>query len=575
MRAVLKGSLISLTLIRLVCGQSGPVISPASVISAATYAPMGGPNAGLAEGSFISVYGTNLGPAAPVTAATLPLQTALSGSSVTITPTAGAPVQAYIDFTSSGQINAILPSNTPAGPANVTATYNGATSPPIKINVVASSFGIFTQFYGGGPAATINTTSGPPYFNLANNSANPGDVIELYGTGLGPVSSPDNNAPGAVVPPNVSVQVLLGNQLITPAYAGRSPSLVGVDQINFTVPSDGSIPASCFVPIAIIVNGVASNFGTLGVAGTNRICPPPFGLTTSNLESLENGGTINTGLLNLSSITREASSGSLTLDQTFQQAGGIFSSQGGLGLLNLEQTLGGVPPVNPAGTCIVEQINAPVPPTSATPPIMAPATELNAGTSLSLSGPGGATGSLPFSANGYAAILGQSSLGQPPPTFIKPGVWTMTGPGGSDVGAFTASITVPTPLTCTNCSTLSIVNRAQPLTINWTGGGGSQDWVEVAGISTAPLIADTTKNVAGVFLCVAHASDQTLTVPANILAQLPPSASSPLAANPSAIAVINVLGSSNSFTGSLTAGGNLDLAFFNYSSVLLRVVGFN
>src|ERR1700744_5561255 len=171
MRAVLKGSLISLTLIRLVCGQSGPVISPASVISAATYAPMGGPNAGLAEGSFISVYGTNLGPAAPVTAATLPLQTALSGSSVTITPTAGAPVQAYIDFTSSGQINAILPSNTPVGPANVTVTYNGATSPPIKINVVAPSFGIFTQFYGGGPAATINATSGPPYFNLANNSA--------------------------------------------------------------------------------------------------------------------------------------------------------------------------------------------------------------------------------------------------------------------------------------------------------------------------------------------------------------------------------------------------------------------
>ncbi len=574
MRALFAGSLLSVTLIRLACGQ-GPVISPASVISAATYAPMGGPNAGLAEGSFISVYGTNLGPATPVTAATLPLQTSLSGSSVTITPTAGAAVQAWVDFTSSGQINAILPSNTPVGPANVTVTYNGATSPPIKINVVASSFGIFTQFYGGGPAATVNATSGPPYFNLADNSANPGDVIELYGTGLGPVSSPDNNAPGAAVPPNASVQVLLGNQLITPAYAGRSPSLVGVDQINFTVPSDGSIPASCFVPIAIIVNGVASNFGTLGVAGTNRICPPPFGLTTSKLQTLENGGTINTGFLNLSNITAGAVSGSLALDQTFQQAGGIFSSQGGLGLLNLEQTLGGVPPVNPPGTCIVEQINAPATPTSATPPIMAPATELNAGPSLALSGPGGATASLAFSTNGYNASVGQATVGAPPPTFIKPGVWTMTGPGGSDIGPFTASITVPTPLTCANCNSLSTVNRTQPLIINWTGGGGSQDWVEVVGISTTPLIADTSKNVAGVFLCVGHASDQTLTVPANILSQLPPSVFRPTATNPSAIGVINVLGSSNSFTGSLTAGGNLDLAFFNYSSVLLRVVGFN
>jgi hypothetical protein len=170
-----------------------------------------------------------------------------------------------------------------------------------------------------------------------------------------------------------------------------------------------------------------------------------------------------------------------------------------------------------------------------------------------------------------------SNFAPPPATLkvIKPGAWTMTAPGGSDIGAFTASITVPTPLTCSNCSSIATINRSQPLTINWTGGGGSQDWVEIAGISRAPLIADTTKSVAAVFLCAAHATDQTFTVPANILAQLPPSSNNPLALSFGTLGVINVLGTSNSFTGPLTAGGNLDLAFFNYSSVFLRVVGFN
>jgi uncharacterized protein (TIGR03437 family) len=574
MRSVFTGSLLLVTLIRLASGQSGPVISPASVISAASYAPIGG-NAGLAEGSYISVFGANLGPSTPVSA-TLPLSASLGGSTVTITPASGSAVQAYLEYVSSGQINAILPSNTPTGAANVTVTYNGGTSPPVKINVVPSSFGIFTQFYGEGPAATINVTTGPPYYNLANNSANPGDVIELYGTGLGPISVPDTGAPGAVVPNNISVQVLMGNQLLTPSYAGRQGSYPGLDQINFTVPSDGSIPASCFVPITVIVNGVASNFGTMGVASSGRACPPPFGLTTSTLLSLENGGSINGGLVNLSSITTEVSSTSggqtLTLDQTVQQTGAIFSSEGGLGLLNLEQTLGGVPPVNPPGTCIVEQINAPTPPTSATPPLGG-ATELNAGTPLMLSGPGGSA-SLAFSANGYSATLAKTSFVPPPPALIQPGLWTMSGPGGGDIGPFTASITVPTPLTCTNCSALTSIDRSQPLTINWTGGGGSQDWVEVAGISTTPLVADTTKNVAGVFFCAAHASDQALTVPANILAQIPAAGNNPLAANYGTIAVINVLGTANSFTAPLTAGGNLDLALFSYSSVFLRVVAF-
>jgi uncharacterized protein (TIGR03437 family) len=567
--------LLSTALVPLVLGQSGPVINPASVISAATFAPMGGPNQGLAQGSFIAIFGSNLGPANFVQATSFPIPTSLGGSSVTITPATGSPVQAYIDFVFSGQINAILPSNTPLGPANVTVTYNNQTSPPIKINVVASSFGIFTAASGSGPAATINFTdanAGAEYHNYFTNAANPGQTLELYGTGLGPVGPGlDNNPPGAVIPANVSVQVLVGGTLITPFYAGRSPTLAGVDQINFTLPSDGSLPASCFVPIAIVVNGVTSNFGTLATAASGLNCPAPFGLVASQLANLENGGTLNAGFMNLSSITTEVSSNGFTGDATVQQAGAIFSADNAYAFLGLSQTLGGTPPVYPAGSCVVETINSPPIPTSATPPVTG---ELNAGASLQLTGPVGKSASLPFASTGYTDTVAQSNFGSPAPTFIAPGSWTMTGTGGPDLGAFSATITVPTALSCTNCGTINTITRSTPLTINWTGGGSSQDWVQIGGISTAPLIADTTKNVAVVFQCAAHATDRTFTVPANILSQLPAAPDNPLASTFGTLVLTNVLNTNNSFTAPLKAGGNLDLAFFNYSSVFLRVVGF-
>jgi uncharacterized protein (TIGR03437 family) len=546
------------------------VINPASVISAATLAPMGGPGQGLAQGSFIAIFGTNLGPANFVQATSFPIPTNLGGTSVTITPATGSPVQAYVDFAFSGQINAILPSNTPLGPATVTVTYNNQTSPPIKVNVVASSFGIFTAASGAGPAATVNLTDYPAeYHNYFTNAANPGQTLELYGTGLGPVGPGlDNNPPGVVTPANVTVQVLVGNTLITPSYAGRSPSLAGVDQINFTLPSN--LPNSCFVPIAIIVNGVTSNFATLATAASGLNCPAPFGLSAQQLANLEGGGTLNAGFVNLSSITEEVSSNGFTADSTVEQTGAIFSADNAYAFLGLSQTLGGTPPVYPAGSCVVETIDSPPIPTSATPPVTG---ELNAGASLSLSGPGGKMASLPFAATGYIDTVGQSNFGSPAPTFIAPGSWTMTGSGGPDVGPFSATITVPSPLVCTNCANLSTISRSTPLTINWTGGGGSQDWVQIGGISTAPLIADSTKNVAVVFQCAAHATDGTFTVPANILSQLPAAPDNPLNSTFGTLILINVLNTNNSFTAPLTAGGKLDLAFFNYSSVFLRVVG--
>jgi len=247
----------------------GPVVN--AVVNAASNAPIGGAN-GLALGSFVSIYGTNLGPTAGVNAAVLPLTLNLGGATVTFTPVKGSPQQAYTTYVGAGQINAIVPSGLPVGAATVTVAYNNLTSPPASIQVVSSTFGLFTANYGSGPAAAIDTNT-PGLYVTSTNSAVPGDYVSLFGTGLGPVSTPDNQAPGtAISPPGISVQVMVAGQSITPAYNGRSPQFPAEDQINFQLPPAGMVPEGCSVPLVVIVNGVQSNSATLAISSKGGAC---------------------------------------------------------------------------------------------------------------------------------------------------------------------------------------------------------------------------------------------------------------------------------------------------------------
>jgi uncharacterized protein (TIGR03437 family) len=154
----------------------------------------------------MTIYGVNIGPATGVSAASLPLASILGGVAVSVTPGNGSSrLIAYPTYVSAGQINAILPSTTPAGIDNVTVTFDGVASQPVPIQVVSSSFGIFTANFGSGPAAVIDLNTTDPILS-ATNAARPGDVLELFGTGLDPVNAPDNDAPGgAISPPGITL----------------------------------------------------------------------------------------------------------------------------------------------------------------------------------------------------------------------------------------------------------------------------------------------------------------------------------------------------------------------------------
>ena len=148
------------------------------------------PGSGIAQGSIFSIYGTGLGPDAAV-AASFPLPTTLggaSGTSVAVT-VGGTQVSAIMLYAGSDQMNAILPSTTPVGSGTFTVTYNGQISAPAAIQVVASTFGIYTfNEQGNGQAIATDVNYN---VNTIIHTFHPGDYVTLWGTGLGAISASD------------------------------------------------------------------------------------------------------------------------------------------------------------------------------------------------------------------------------------------------------------------------------------------------------------------------------------------------------------------------------------------------
>jgi hypothetical protein len=146
---------------------------------------------------------------------------------------------------------------------------------------------------------------------------------------------------------------------------------------------------------------------------------------------------------------------------------------------------------------------------------------LDAGPQIGVTGPAGARQLARRRTGYYDAQLGGGTAipGGPPaqPDFLNPGAYTITGPGGTQVGAFTAQFNNPAPLTWTNRDAVTAVNRSQGVTVTWSGGDPSS----YANISGASFTAG---GVGASFMCIERVAAGRFTVPPAVLLALPPSA---------------------------------------------------
>ncbi|HLK51703.1 MAG TPA: putative Ig domain-containing protein [Bryobacteraceae bacterium] len=218
--------------------------------NAATYLP-----AGLVAGSWATLTGTNLSGGSRIWAdadfdgsGDLPVN--LSGVQVTVN---GLPAAVY--YINPTQINFQVPTGA-AGTVTVQVLRDGVPSNTIQAQVVSSSPGIFPIIANGTnyPAGVFldGAITGDPAVGSNFRNAKPGDVIQLYATGLAP--SPAGTAVNFQTFSGVTVTI--GGVSFPADAAGLVAP--GEFQINFTVPQQFASMAAGNYPISIQVNGVST-----------------------------------------------------------------------------------------------------------------------------------------------------------------------------------------------------------------------------------------------------------------------------------------------------------------------------
>jgi uncharacterized protein (TIGR03437 family) len=226
-----------------------PTIHTGGVVNAASF------SAKVAPGSLFSIFGTDLATSMG-SARSLPLETAINGTSVTV---GGKP--APLVFVSSGQINAQAPYELTEGSnVPVVVTVDGVASVAGTVTVAAAAPGVF-QF--GNKRAVVQNDDYT--LNNTDSPAKSGSYVVAYMTGPGRLDNPvATGGPAGSDPlsrPRGNVTATIGGQTAEISFAGMTPGFVGLAQVNLKIPS----LAPGDYPLVVAVDGEKSNAATVTV----------------------------------------------------------------------------------------------------------------------------------------------------------------------------------------------------------------------------------------------------------------------------------------------------------------------
>ncbi len=163
-------------------------------------------------------------------------------------------------FASSNRITAQIPWNA-GGSASLILRTPGGASDIVRVRIVPNAPGVFLSG-SAGPVSGIATI-----IRAANNElvtvSNPihrGDDLVIYATGLG-ITNPEVpvGAPAPFEPLAHAVntpKITLGGVTLSVLFAGLTPGLIGVYQVNVLVPR--SVPIGFDIPLRIEQSAAAT-----------------------------------------------------------------------------------------------------------------------------------------------------------------------------------------------------------------------------------------------------------------------------------------------------------------------------
>jgi hypothetical protein len=288
--------------------------------------------------------------------------------------------------------------------------------------------------------------------------------------------------------------VTIGGRQASVQYSGLAPNYVGLYQINAVIPT--GTPEGCYLPVTVAFGSNVSNTVTIGVTNNRVDCS----VATSGSTGLFLGGSF--GYAAFSKITMQIP---LVNPLLFPQPNDRIDAFFRRYQTRVPTSLVLYPPVG--GGCNIWLFKSDSAPTD-----MSVTTDvgLNAGT-------------LTLSRTGYNQALGTKQAGEytwdfQQSNFIQAGaVWTLSGSGGLDVGAFSVTQTLPSPLFAVrDFGTVSgVFSQSSPLNISWScPDTGDPVGVEVASYNLATKLV-------GMAFCSFLCGNGTGQVSADVLKQLP------------------------------------------------------
>ena len=147
-------------------------------------------------------------------------------------------IAAPLYYVSPGQVNAQVPFELlPGHQYQIQVTNAGGVSMPDVVNIVAAAPGM------GNIVGRTLATHADGSLVSQSSPAKPGETVVAYMTGMGTTqltlstgaASPNGPNPTAVAP-----TVTVGGTNAAVAYAGTTPGLVGLYQVNFQVPPNAA-----------------------------------------------------------------------------------------------------------------------------------------------------------------------------------------------------------------------------------------------------------------------------------------------------------------------------------------------
>ena len=243
-----------------------PRINDGGIVNGASFAA----GRAVSAGSIISVFGVDLAPGIEQPGE-LPLPTTLNGSTLRFNGSLAAP-----QFSQSPlQMNVQVPWELAGeNEATLQSEAAGESSNEIAIALAPFSPGLFSMTETGAGQGAI-LISGTGLLAAAENAfpgapsrpARRGEFLEVYATGLGPVTNqPATGAPAAateVSHTTILPTATIGGEQATVSFAGLTPGFVGLYQINVEVPE--AAPSGGAVELVVSIGGVDSNAVTIAV----------------------------------------------------------------------------------------------------------------------------------------------------------------------------------------------------------------------------------------------------------------------------------------------------------------------